>query len=278
MLPERMKLLVLSDIHNNLVAVRRMRDRERNVYDAVIVVGDVGNACAPVFFEILSTFRCPVLYVYGNWDQQLDYNAAFPGDSRLIHLNAIEIGGFYFTGFSGCPTKWGKNPIALKFGDTPDASRRILDLNRDALRRVIAPLEPRRTIIVTHERLTRLATIAPDTLLHLHGHIHKFSERIVKNTKVVNVSVLDRPVTARPRNKNVYDRSDLRNFNAGNYVVIEIDADNISIECRYLPHNYDGWVPVTGLHHNGIEWIAEELKWTDANDPQIIQYWVNLTP
>lgn len=277
MLPERMKLLVLSDIHNNLVAVRRMRDREQNVYDAVIVAGDVGNACAPVFFEILSTFKCPVLYVYGNWDQELDYNIAFPGDCRLIHLNAIEIGGFYFTGFSGCPTKWGKNPIGLKFGDTPDASRRILDLNRNALRRVIAQLEPRRTIIVTHERLTQLATIAPHALLHLHGHIHKFSERIVKNTKVVNVSVLDRPVTARPRNRDVYGRADLRNFNAGNYVVIEIYADNISIECRYLPHNYDGWVPVTNLHHNGIEWIAEELKWTDTNDPQIIRYRVNLT-
>ena len=277
MLPERMKILVLSDIHNNLVAVRRMRDREHNVYDAVVVGGDIGNASALKFFEILSTFECPVLYVYGNWDQELDYDAAFPGDTRLIHLNAIEIGGFYFTGFSGCPTKWGKNPIALKLGDAPSASTRALDLNRNALRRVIAPIDPLRTIVVTHERLTQLATIAPNVLLHIHGHIHKFSERVVKNTTVVNVSVLDHPVTARPRGKDVYDQTDLRNFNAGNYVVIEINGSEVGIECRYLPHNYDGWVPVTELRHRGIEWIAEELKWTDANDPRIARYRESLT-
>lgn len=31
-----------------------------------------------------------------------------------VPLNVITVGRFHFTGFSGCPTKWGGNPIAAK--------------------------------------------------------------------------------------------------------------------------------------------------------------------
>jgi len=272
------KLLVLSDIHNNLVAVRRMRDREPNAFDAVVVAGDIGSACAPRFFEILSTFKCPVLYVYGNWDHELEYGTAFAGDAHHLHLNVVEIGGYFFTGFSGCPTKWGKNPIALKLGDLPDAARQTLHLNRTALRRTIAPFDPRRTVIITHERLTKLTDVAADPLLHLYGHLHGFSERMAGATRCVNVSVLDRAVTARPQGTGAYERTELRNFNAGNYVIIEIsDPGGIRVECRQLPHDYPQWTPLKDRRHNGIEWIPEELKWTDPTDPKIARYQESLS-
>ena len=64
-----MRVLALSDIQNDLVAVRKMRAQEiRNAFDAIVVAGDIGGEQEQDIFKILSTFRCPVLYVYGNWD------------------------------------------------------------------------------------------------------------------------------------------------------------------------------------------------------------------
>lgn len=61
-----MRFLVLSDIHNNLVAIQKIRAQESNSYDAVVVAGDIGSDSAHQIFEILATFSCPVLYVDGN--------------------------------------------------------------------------------------------------------------------------------------------------------------------------------------------------------------------
>src|ERR1700738_2799242 len=105
-----MRLLAFSDIHNNLVAVRKLRASEKNSFDAIIVAGDIGNASAVEFFDILTTFKCPVVYVYGNWDDELGYKTAFGDSCHLIQSNVITIGKISFTGFSGCPTNWGKNP------------------------------------------------------------------------------------------------------------------------------------------------------------------------
>src|SRR5204863_349314 len=107
-----MRLLALSDIHHNLVAVRKLRACEKNDFDAVIVAGDIGNESAAEFFRILETFECPVMYVYGNWDNKLDYESCFSPRCHLIHSNVITVGELSFTGFSGCPTAWGKNPLA----------------------------------------------------------------------------------------------------------------------------------------------------------------------
>jgi hypothetical protein len=179
-----MRLLAISDIHNNLVAVRRLRALERNDFDAIIVAGDLGNAAASQIFEILASFKCPVLYVYGNWDHALDYvSAPFP-DFQLIHQDVVTVSGYHFSGFSGCPTQWGKNPIARKLADAPDARERTLRLNRDGLRKVLkrSGADPRKTIVVTHERLGRLAEIAPHALLHLFGHVHGFADTAIQDT------------------------------------------------------------------------------------------------
>jgi predicted phosphodiesterase len=71
-----MRLLAFSDIHHNLVAVRKMRALENNSFDAIIVAGDIGNESAADFFGILATFKCPVMYVYGNWDNKLGYKTS----------------------------------------------------------------------------------------------------------------------------------------------------------------------------------------------------------
>jgi Icc-related predicted phosphoesterase len=110
-----MKLLAFSDIHHNLVAVRKLRALEKNSFDAIIVAGDIGSESAADFFKILATFKCPVMYVYGNWDNKLDYKTSFGRHCHLIHSNVITIGNISFTGFSGRPTHWGKNPIVRKF-------------------------------------------------------------------------------------------------------------------------------------------------------------------
>jgi predicted phosphodiesterase len=56
-----MKILALSDIHHNLVAVRKLRAAEKNVFDVILVAGDMGSESAGKLLNILATFQCPVL-------------------------------------------------------------------------------------------------------------------------------------------------------------------------------------------------------------------------
>jgi predicted phosphodiesterase len=266
-----MRLLAISDIHNNLVAVRRLRAQEANDFDALVVAGDLGNAAASQIFEILASFKCPVLYVYGNWDHALDYaSAPFP-DFHLIHQDVVTLGGYHFSGFSGCPTQWGKNPIARKLAEAPDARERTLKLNREGLRKELkrSSVDPRKTIIVTHERLARLSDIAPHALLHLFGHLHGFTDTAIQDTRFVNVSVLDRQVSARPREKHRCTQEDYRNFNAGTYVKIEIAPARLTVQSIALPHDYPRWVPLTDVRHGGLPWIDEERVSWRATDPRL---------
>ncbi len=112
-----MRVLVLSDIHNNIEHVRILRDHERNVYDVVIVAGDIGNRIADDFFSILDSFGCPVFCVYGNWDHDLIYKKELSSNCVLLHHNIEEVNGYFITGFSGCPSSWGNNPIYLLYKD-----------------------------------------------------------------------------------------------------------------------------------------------------------------
>ncbi len=54
-----MKLLALSDVHSNLVAVRKMRAQEHNDFDAIVIAGDLGGDAAEGLFSIL--------FVAGGW-------------------------------------------------------------------------------------------------------------------------------------------------------------------------------------------------------------------
>ncbi|HMF68846.1 MAG TPA: metallophosphoesterase family protein [Phyllobacterium sp.] len=304
-----MRLLAFSDIHNNLVAVRKLRALEKNSFDVIIVAGDIGNESAADFFRILATFKCPVMYVYGNWDNELGYKTPFGRHCHLIQSNVTTIGNLSFTGFSGCPTNWGKNPIfqklcrrverdnrgvvdALKDRTTwthnirrtkaylkyalelQSARNEALKLNRESICKAVknAEVDPLKCVIITHERLTRLSDEIPGAWLHLFGHLHTFSERTFKTTKYVNVAALDRPVSVRPRAEQKWRKEDCRNFNAGNYTKIEIgSSETIKVQCVYLAQDYPNWIPLEDRRYNGIEWIPEEAKWTNASDPPIPQ-------
>jgi Icc-related predicted phosphoesterase len=285
-----MRLLAFSDIHHNLVAVRQLRAAEKNSFDAIVVAGDIGSESAIEFFKILATFKCPVLYVYGNWDHKLGYGASFGNHCHLVHSNIRMIGNFYFTGFSGCPTHWGKNPIArrlrreLRQAHKPIletlsravslsskqttivgiekarkpiekikrtkafqkyvsqlklAKGEILRLNRENVVKAVreAGVDPRRCVVITHERLARLSEELPGTLLHLFGHIHQFSDRDFKGTKYIDVAALDRPISVRPKEKSA--RDSFRNLNVGNYTTIEINSSlEVRATCMPLQHDH----------------------------------------
>lgn len=106
-----MRLLVFSDIHNNLAAVRVLRRCETNDYDAIVVAGDIGSETTTEFFAIVDTFECPVFYVLGNWDNNQPYTGISSKNGVLLHQQMESHSGYFFTGFSGCPTHWGQNPV-----------------------------------------------------------------------------------------------------------------------------------------------------------------------
>jgi hypothetical protein len=108
-----MRLLALSDAHGNLVAAQKMRAQEGNEFDALVVAGDLGGDRALQLFNVLKTFRCPIMYVYGNWDDSLTYDQPFGSGAHLLHMNSVKEGPFVFVGYSGAQSNWGHNPIAM---------------------------------------------------------------------------------------------------------------------------------------------------------------------
>ncbi len=283
-----MRLLAFSDIHHNLAAVRKLRASEANSFDTIVVAGDIGSESADEFFKILSTFKCPVLYVFGNWDHELSYSKVYGDNCHLIHSDVVTIGDLHFTGFSGCPTNWGKNPIArrifTKAKKTDSAQLRvakssILKLNRERVRKLIrsASVDPRKCVVVTHERLARLSEEIPGTLLHLFGHIHRYSDQIYKGTRYMDVATLDRPIPVRPCAKRRWTMEDCRNVNAGNYVTIEISSSQgISARCVYMRREYPDWLPLEDSSVLATDWIPEEKTWANPSKiPTSLRYQQN---
>jgi len=270
-----MRLLAFSDVHHNLAAVRKLRASEANSFDAVVVAGDIGSESANEFFKILSTFKCPVLYVLGNWDHELSYSKVYGNNCHLIHSNVVTIGELHFTGFSGCPTNWGKNPIARKIlakakkadrAQLHFAKRSILNSNRASIRKVIgsASVDPSKCVVVTHERLSRLSEEIPGTLLHIFGHIHRYSDKIYNGTRYIDVAALDRPIPVRPRAKTRWTMEECGNVNAGNYVTIEINSSQgVCAECVYMRREYLDWVPLEDSRVLARDWIPEEKSWAN---------------
>lgn len=121
-----MRLLALSDIHNNLIVARKMRAQERNEFDAIVIAGDLGGDSVEGLFSILKTFKCPIMYVYGNWDESLGYERSFGASTHLLHMNAVVYENFVFVGYSGCTANWGLNPIASELlGEKPVSMKPI---------------------------------------------------------------------------------------------------------------------------------------------------------
>src|SRR5258708_34259989 len=123
-----------------------------------------------------------------------------------------------FTGFSGCPSNWGKNPFYRKCARQARLDENeVLKLNRESIRKVLkkGKIDPRKCVIISHERLRRLSEEVPGALLHLFGHLHTFSDQTFKTTRYVNVAPLNRPVSARPHGKSKWGREGSRTFMTG---------------------------------------------------------------
>lgn len=108
------EILTFSDIHNNISAVQSLRDQETNEYDAIVIAGDIGNYIWPEILAIIDTFECPAYFVYGNWDSRQPYIRQLSSNSILLNHTIEFHKGYYFTGFSGCETHWGMNPLLAK--------------------------------------------------------------------------------------------------------------------------------------------------------------------
>lgn len=128
-----MRTLVLSDIHENIRNVKLIRKREANVYDAVICGGDIGSGIAEEFYSILDSFNCPVFCVYGNWDHDLPYKRKLSKNCVLLHHSVERVKDFFVTGFSGCPTSWGRNPIYLAKKEELLSKHRAILLRRERI-------------------------------------------------------------------------------------------------------------------------------------------------
>jgi hypothetical protein len=121
-----MRFLALSDIHGNVEAVQRLRSREENSFDAVVVAGDIGSRAATEVFSILCSFECPVLYVYGNHDAALEYSLSVAGNAHHLHLSPVTVSDWVLVGYSGLPVQWGRNPIAEQLEAEVDHRHREL--------------------------------------------------------------------------------------------------------------------------------------------------------
>ena len=344
-----MKLLALSDVHSNLIAVRKMRAQERNDFDAIVIAGDLGGDAAERIFSILKTFKCPIMYVYGNWDESLGYDQSFGTPTHLLHMNAVEHENFVFVGYSGCPANWGLNPIAAELlggkpvrkkpiatdleaafleyrrkktlidrkheravlrlkastdslkspsyarqlktlikkrnseiaeakksmnrisssaefsrhqtdvQKTSGLKREVLRLNRERLLETIqrSGAANHQLVVVTHER-TPWEYLGYASL-HMFGHRHGFSDHTYKGTRYLNVSVLDDPITARPKNQRRWSYEDCRNINGGNYVIVEMGRSGIeAVKSVALQREYEKWAPLKNRFVEGLQCIPEE--------------------
>jgi len=225
-----MRALVFSDIHDNLANVEALRRQERNEYDFIIVAGDIGSRITNDFIKIVDTFACPAYIVYGNWDYQSSYDPFNSENCKLLNNTIERCGKLFIAGFSGCPVQWGNNPIYLKktyrinkdyhkmmtgqrrFGIQLENTRKYKKIMNDLSRAKVDVLRTNRRllfnkirknkipqdrlIIVTHQRLTKLADNGIRPLLHIFGHIHEYKLSFFQGTWYLNAAALDNGLSA----------------------------------------------------------------------------------
>jgi len=243
-----MRFLAFSDVHNNLACVRKMRAGQENSFDAILFGGDIGRKIPEKFFEILASFECPIFYVYGNWDIDLALDAKFHPRAQILHRNFFTLNGITFAGFS----------------DKPDGTAR----RRFASSLKKAGIDFSRTILMCHYELRGIEKDFPRLGLHLYGHTHVKEHFEMKGTKYMNLGVLDKQISAHPKDKPVWMKEDCRNYIAGNYAIIESDTAGFSVRYVDLPAEFPDWTPIE-RSFRGIEWIPEEAKWSDPADARL---------
>jgi predicted phosphodiesterase len=267
-----MRILAISDIHNNVACVRKLRAQERNIFDVIAIPGDIGGERAAEIFSVLNTFCCPIVYVCGNWDHKLTSREPFGERCHLLHFNVVQIGGFFFTGCSWLSEEDDALGRAYWQSRADDYRSRLAE----AMRHVT---DHQKTIVLTHDRPTLMRTRLPKVRLFLFGHRHVFDVSVSKGAHYVNVSALDRLIPVVPETNQKISRPDqnseerywfshigeMRYVNGGNYCVIEItESGEVNIDCRILHHWYPGWKFFrTNTRWFGVPLVPEEGAFGD---------------
>ena len=246
------KLLACSDIHNNIKAVRQLRAREGNDYDAVIVAGDLGSENTSEIFALFQSFECPVLYVYGNWDRRLEHDRNFGERCHHMHLSPARVGGLSIVGESidGIDREW--EAFRSEIGDVEPADVSAVQTSfrqqqREKLRAMVEGEGPERTIVVSHYRITKTQNLLPGVPLFLFGHIHRFEDRTFRGQRFVNVSALDNKVMVAPRRLPRTTREDYRLLNDGSYVVVSHEDTGFAIEPKRFDPDFSNWARIEGI-------------------------------
>ncbi|WP_218352305.1 metallophosphoesterase family protein [Alteromonas lipotrueiana] len=117
--------------------------------------------------------------------------------------------------------------------DIKKINKEALHLNKQALfERIYTDknCDPRRTIIMTHEKLTRLSDYSCDApLLHMYGHVHTFEHKVRQETHFINVSALDGEPSAMAK------RQGRTTVLPGNYCEITLTGKKVVCNKRLLP-------------------------------------------
>ena len=140
-----MRILAISDIHNNVACVRKLRAQESNSYDVIAIPGDIGTYRAGEIFDTLKTFECPIVFIHGNWDRAED--VYFGRRTHLVHLRVVKVGKLAFTGYSfdgPAPNGMLKNAAYAEY------TRRCRAKVQAALRK--AGVDLRRCVLMAHDR------------------------------------------------------------------------------------------------------------------------------
>ena len=293
-----MRVLACSDIHGNVEAVERLRAREANDFDAVVIAGDIGKPFREIV-EVFETFACPVMYVLGNHDHDVPYDLA----SSLLtthHLDdgPVRVGPCLFAGFSGCPTNWGLNPIAQELrsdfaakhatmiqreaevGSRTDWERlartkdhKLFSKAQQALRNDILRESRNKVAIdfgmnsrddlicvaITHEYLTNSHRAFEGVNFFLHGHNHRFHDRLVRGKRHINVAALDQCFTVGSKSTPIDQHLGFRRINAGCYVTFNVvDRQVERVQAHRFGYDDTGYVREPHMHFGGAPIVGAD--------------------
>ena len=126
------------------------------------------------------------------------------------------------------------------------ASKAAYAQNRAALVDAIKDGELTKTIVVTHERLSRTKEDLAEVPLFLFGHRHSVVDKPYAGSRFVNVSALDNRVTVVATGADADDLDEWRTINDGQYVIIEMASGSISVTPRPFAPDFSAWDLVPG--------------------------------
>ncbi|MFH0896684.1 MAG: metallophosphoesterase [Candidatus Bathyarchaeota archaeon] len=123
-----MELLILSDLHGDFSAIRRIYEKaSKEKITALIICGDITHfgslAQAEEILKELTELGSPLLFVPGNCDPKELANVQYIHDAANIHGKYKEIEGLVFLGIGGSPY----TPFHTPFEMSENEIEKILD-------------------------------------------------------------------------------------------------------------------------------------------------------